>query len=203
MASIRFLTNEAGKVDGLAYAGFETFKGSPYTSCARETGQNSRDATSNSGLVRVGFELKHIVRDDVPFADELAHSIRCCLDAPQNDKTREHLERSLAAISGPTVKVLTISDTNTTGLTGPTDDPHSVFTALVKGDGITLKPDETSAGSYGIGKNAAYAVSELQTVIYSTCYKSVDSEDPRFAAQGRLRLISHTDGLKKCSAEGY
>lgn len=202
MAGVRFLTNEANKVEGLAYAGFETFRGAPYTSCARETGQNSRDAMRGSGPVRVTFDLLHIDRTDMPFADELEHAVRCCLEAPQNEKTRTHLERALAAITAEKVKVLRISDTSTTGLTGPVDDPESVFTALVKGDGITNKRDETSAGSFGIGKNAAFAVSDLQTVIYSTCYESTGNT-VRFAAQGRLRLISHTDGQRKCSAEGY
>lgn len=202
MAGIRFLTNEANKVEGLAYAGFETFRGSPYTSCARETGQNSRDAARGAEPVQVSFDLLPIDRADVPFAGELEHAIRCCLRAPQNEKTRAHLERALAAITSPSVKVLRISDTNTTGLTGPVDDPKSVFTALVKGDGITNKRDETSAGSFGIGKNAAFAVSELQTVIYSTRYEDADGT-ARFAAQGRLRLISHADGARKCSAEGY
>lgn len=202
MAGIRFLTNEANKVEGLAYAGFETFRGSPYTSCARETGQNSRDAMRGSDPVRVSFDLLQVDRADIPFADELQHAVRCCLEAPQNEKTKAHLERALAAISSSKVKVLRISDINTTGLTGPIDDPASVFTALVKGDGITNKLDETSAGSFGIGKNAAFAVSELQTVIYSTCYE-VERKQKRFAAQGRLRLISHTDGARKCSAEGY
>jgi hypothetical protein len=88
--------------------------------------------------------------------------------------------------------VLEISDQNTTGLIGPTTDSTSVFAALVKGDGVTNKLDVTSAGSFGIGKNAAYAVSDLQTVIYSTCYCL--KGEKKFAAQGRLRLISHTDG---------
>lgn len=202
MIEIRFLTNEANKVEGLAYAGFETFRGSPYTSCARETGQNSRDAAQSDKAVKVSFDLLSIDRNEVPFADELEHAIGCCLESPQNDKTKAHLDRAMAAISAPSIKVLRISDVHTSGLTGPVDDAASVFTALVKGDGITNKPDETSAGSFGIGKNAAFAVSVLQTVIYSTCYK-VDEEDRRFAAQGRLRLISHTNGGRKCSAEGY
>lgn len=203
MAEIRFLTNEAGKVEGLAYAGFETFKGSPYTSCARETGQNSRDAAL-AQPVSVRFNLLAIPRRDVPFADELEHSIECCLASPHDQKTRQHLERALKTIRASEVKVLEISDRNTTGLTGPTTDPRSVFAALVKGDGVTNKADETSAGSFGIGKNAAFAVSDLQTVIYSTRYMDIPAGGTeRFAAQGRVRLISHTDGPRKLSAEGY
>jgi hypothetical protein len=203
MTEIRFLTNEARKIEGLAYAGFETFKGSPYTSCARETGQNSRDAASSAGTVKVSFDLLELQRQQVPFADHMQHSIECCLKAPQDEKTSAFLHRAHQKISDRTIKVLRISDVNTTGLTGPVDDAKSVFTALVKGDGVTNKPDPTSAGSYGIGKNAAYAVSDLQTVVYSTRYPEKDSGKTRFAAQGRLRLISHTDADKEFSAEGY
>lgn len=203
MSKIRFLKNEANKVEGLAYAGFETFRGSPYTSCARETGQNSRDAASGSAPVQVAFNLRNIPRSEIPFADQLQHSIACCLASARDEKTKSHLERARAHIMAPMLKVLEIADLNTTGLTGPVNDESSVFAALVKGDGITNKSDPTSAGSYGIGKNAAYAVSDLQTVIYSTCYQEAQAKEISFAAQGRLRLISHTDGEEKLSAEGY
>jgi hypothetical protein len=201
MAEIRFLLNEASKVEGLAYAGFETFRGSPYTSCARETGQNSRDAGDETVVVR--FTLHSMARSEVPFADDLQRSINCCLAEPQDEKTKRHLERALETISAPVIKVLEISDKNTTGLSGPTTNPQSVFAALVKGDGVTKKLHETSAGSFGIGKNAAFAVSDLQTVIYSTRYVEKKTQEEKFAAQGRLRLISHLDGDKSCSAEGY
>lgn len=203
MAKVQFLKNEANKVEGLAYAGVETFRGSPYTSCARETGQNSRDAVAGDAPVQVTFNLHEIARADVPFADQLQHAIECCLRAPRDAKTKEHLERAREQITAPTIKVLEIADLNTTGLTGPVEDENSVFAALVKGDGVTNKSDPTSAGSYGIGKNAAYAVSGLQTVIYSTCYKTNNPDQTCFAAQGRLRLISHVDGSQKLSAEGY
>lgn len=203
MANIEFLTNQANKVEGLAYAGFETFRGSPYTSCARETGQNSRDAPAGAETVCVRFNLREVPRAEIPFAVHLQHSIECCLLDPRDEKTRLHLERAHQTISGPMIKVLEIADFNTTGLTGPVDDPHSVFAALVKGDGVTNKADATSAGSFGIGKNAAFAVSDLQTVIYSTRWHNQEADELAFACQGRLRLISHTDGDTKLSAEGY
>ena len=203
MAEIRFLTNEAGKTEGLAYAGFETFRGSPYASCAREMGQNSRDASAGDGPVHVQFRLHLLKNSEIPFAKQLLHSISCCLQSPQDEKTRQHLERARKTLESQYIRVLEISDTNTTGLTGPIDNEFSVFNALVKGDGITNKRDETSAGSFGIGKNATYAVSDLQTVAYSTLYKDLNGTPTKFAAQGRLRLISHRDGEKKYSAEGY
>jgi hypothetical protein len=46
-------------------------------------------------------------------------------------------------------------------------------------------------------------VSQLQTVIYSTRYQMPGNAETEFAAQGRLRLISHRDGEGRWSAEGY
>jgi len=204
MSEMRFLLNQANKVEGLQYAGFETFKGSPYTSCARETGQNSRDASvSSDEPVRVSFNKLSIPTSAIPFLETLNGAIALCLNDPQDEKTRAHLERAHKHTRSSHVDILEISDTNTTGLTGPTDDSHSVFAALVKGDGVTVKTDTASSGSFGIGKNAAFAVSELQTVIYATCWQPPGSEDLKFAAQGRVRLISHNDGPSKLSAEGY
>jgi hypothetical protein len=145
LSKIQFLKNEANKVEGLAYAGFETFRGSPYTSCARETGQNSRDAALGDAPVQVAFNLLEVPRSEIPFANQLQRSIDCCLKSPRDQKTKVHLERARAQIMAPTVKVLEIADLNTTGLTGPVDDESSVFAALVKGDGVTNKSDPTSA----------------------------------------------------------
>lgn len=202
MAVIEFLRNEARKVEGLAYAGFETFRGSPFISCARETGQNSRDARAGEDAVKVSYDLLELPREEVPFADDLEASVKACLNSTNDEETLRHLERALDQISSDTIRMLRISDENTTGLTGPVEDPESVFTALVKGDGVTNKADVDSAGSFGIGKNAAFAVTDLQTVIYSTCWQDDDGER-QFAAQGRLRLISHERDGNGWSAEGY
>ena len=53
---LKFLTNEAGEKEGLGDAGIETFRDSPYASCAREAGQNSRDAAREKP-VRMTFNV--------------------------------------------------------------------------------------------------------------------------------------------------
>lgn len=198
---IRFLKNQARKVEGLGYSGLETFKGDPYASCVRETGQNSMDARLGSDTVRIDIRLHDIDRDQIPFADELAEVVDACLRENTDERTTEHFESARHIVAAKVWKVLEISDSNTTGLTGPLDDMHSVFNVLVKGDGVTNKLDPTSAGSYGIGKNAAVAVSSLQCVIYST---AADAEgEQMFAAQGRVRAISHKRNDVFYGAEGF
>lgn len=198
---IVFLENQARKVEGLGYSGLETFKGDPYASCVRETGQNSMDARLAAGAVKIEIRLHEIQRTHIPFADELAEVIDACLCENTDERTREHFESAKSIVEADVWKVLEISDSNTTGLTGPLDDMHSVFNVLVKGDGVTNKLDPTSAGSFGIGKNAAVAVSSLQCVVYST---AAESESGRmFAAQGRVRAISHRRGDVFYGAEGF
>ena len=51
-----FLKNEAGEAEGLNDPGIETFRDSPYSSVARETGQNTRDVRADTSKpVRMAF----------------------------------------------------------------------------------------------------------------------------------------------------
>lgn len=98
--------------------------------------------------------------------------------------------------------MLEIADRSTTGLVGPPDEEETPFHSLVKASGVTAKDTVDSGGSFGIGKNASFAVSDLQTVFYATTYKNGESE--AFAAQGKVKLVSHTDpDGKKQRATGY
>jgi hypothetical protein len=100
------------------------------------------------------------------------------------------------------VPTLLIADFNTTGLTGPAQK-GTVFQSLVKGSGVSRKTSDTSGGSFGIGKNAAFAVSDLQAVFYSTRYIAPDGSTP-FLAQGKVSLMSHTDAAGEPRlAEGF
>ena len=61
--------------------------------------------------------------------------------------------------------------------------------------GVSLKPEvEGAGGSHGIGKYAPFAVSDLRTVFYWTCYQQNGSNVEYF--QGKSVLMSHmnTDG---------
>lgn len=88
------------------------------------------------------------------------------------------------------VSILTVEDYGTTGLIGPsvTGKP---FHALIKGSGVSQKSSADAGGSFGIGKNAAFAVSQLRTVFYSTLYQLNGAT--HHLAQGKSILVSHTD----------
>ncbi|MEN5300692.1 hypothetical protein [Pseudomonas sp. TWI628] len=190
---LEFLKNEAGEQEGLSDAGIETFRDDPYASCAREAGQNSRDAgLSNGAPVRMTFDLTQEPCRNLPFYDTLAAALDCCYSQAHTEKEKEFFKNACAVASQDTIPVLRISDYNTKGLTGPPEKIGSVFNSLLKSSGISTKDSETSGGSYGIGKNATFAVSDLQTVMYSTLYIG-DQGKPCFAAQGKVKLVSHQD----------
>lgn len=200
-----FLTNEAGEDEGLGHAGIETYKDAPYASVARECGQNSSDAAL-AKPVAMTFDLLAIPVADYPLHAAQKTAIAQCLTKARfkkDVKEIEFFERASAVLSGATIPLLRISDRNTKGLIGPSV-PGTPFHSLVKSSGVSNKDSEASGGSFGIGKNAAFAVSELQTVFYSTVYNDPTTQAKTFLAQGKTILVSHTDAEGQSKrATGY
>ena len=87
--------------------------------------------------------------------------------------------------------MLTVSDFNTTGLTGPREEV-SPFHSLVKSSGVSNKEDDTSGGSFGIGKSAAYSASDLQTVFYATSYiNAAGRKTVRLSRQDEVPILQN------------
>lgn len=195
MPELRFLPNDAGEGEGLSDAGIETFRADPFPALARETGQNSRDAHDRERCpdlpVRIVIEKVLVPTETLPDVDKYREVVEHCLRMATErtiQKEIEFFERARNVLGESTLGILLVSDFNTTGLTGPSKD-GSPFHSLVKSSGVSNKEDETSGGSFGIGKSAAYAASDLQTVFYSTCFD--DRGGTRtFACQGKTKFRS-------------
>lgn len=193
-----FPRNDADEDEGLANAGIEFFRDSPYSGIARECGQNSLDAaasdpvTGSNQHVVLEFSRRTIERRAIPAVDQLAAAIASCVrraNEHKEEKEMEFFSRAQKLLSGETIDVLQISDSGTKGLRGPSRQ-GTPFHALVKASGVSEKADKGAGGSFGIGKNAAYAVSALRTVFYSTWYQD-DSGLDVFLCQGKAILASH------------
>jgi len=201
---LEFLENQAGEIEGLGHAGIETFRDTPFTSCAREAGQNSLDAADGKP-VRLEFRKHMISAEDIPDIGKLRETITQCLKAARqggSEKDEDFFENAGSVVAQEAFDILEISDFNTTCLEGPPNEPGSKFHSLVKSSGKSNKSSETSGGSFGIGKNASFAVSDLRTVFYSTVYLADGQE--RTAVQGKIQLVSHTDAEgKDRTAKGY
>ncbi|MCG8391719.1 MAG: hypothetical protein MI745_01410, partial [Pseudomonadales bacterium] len=207
----QFLRNEAGEDEGLADAGIETFRDAPFAGLARECGQNSIDAARHSGpggdtdRVTIRFRKESVPIEAVPDIAGFRATVDACLCRARDrgdEKEIQFFERARRIVSAAHIDLLHVIDEGTTGLIGPCE-PGTPYHALIKAKGVSKKGDDTSGGSFGIGKNAAYAVSALRTVFYSTVY--TDSAcGKQFLAQAKAILVSHKKGPgQEHSATGY
>lgn len=200
MTGWKFLPNPGLEEEGLGHAGIETFKGSPFPGVARECSQNSLDAAAKgqdqgASTVHLIFRLLDVPAGEVPGLKDLASSVGACLSHAKKKKRKKETEfftRAAALVEQKTLPVLLVEDYGTTGLRGPAVE-GSPFHALVKSSGVSQKNVADAGGSFGIGKNAAFAISSLRTVFYSTHYTD-DQGNDCYLAQGKSILISHEDG---------
>ena len=184
-----FPPTNGGRVDGFNDPGVAHFNGAPLASLARETLQNSLDATTGAGLpVHVTFELVDLDPKSID-GDDIRRTIKACLQtAEQNEDSTacSALELALKNIQLKKIPCLRVFDRQTTGLR----DDH--WRALVKMQGMSHKPGvEGAGGSHGIGKYASFAVSALRTVFYWTSFATTNGGQEKF--QGKSVLMSHTD----------
>lgn len=194
--SFAFLPNPAEEDEGMGHAGIQTYRNDPYAGTARETGQNSRDVAETLP-VRIRYDLLEIGRADMPAIDELQSIVeRCLAQSAGKEKETGFFSQALQVVKANNFKVLRIADSNTTGAAGPSVKGKP-FHSLLKASGVSVKTADFSGGSFGIGKNAVFAVSDLQTVFYSTVYQAHGKA--HFLAQGKSILVSHVgeDGHPK------
>ncbi len=194
-----FPVDSGDQWQGFNDPGIEHFRGSPFGNLAREIIQNSLDAAVGSAPVSVSFEVREIPLDEIPDIDELKGTVRRCSIAEGNDgkKAQEFFSTALKVLSGKRVPVLSIIEKNTTGIRGPYRNGTPYF-AYMKATGQSKKEMREGGiglGSYGIGKLAPFAVSDLRTIFVSTVFESGST----FAqyTQGKALLTSHLDQQKR------
>ena len=164
-----FPSNNNGKISGISEAGIETFRGKQLKSLAREICQNSLDAKEASkDKVIVEFELYEVSFKDDPRINGLKEYFKLAKEYwKENEKTIRFLEKAEKNFKKDKIRVLRISDYNTTGLVDSDKKKNSTWNNLVKSSGVSDKTG-SSGGSYGIGKSAPFACSDLRTVFYNT-----------------------------------
>ncbi len=193
---LEFLENSGGEAEGLSDAGIETFRESPFAAVARETGQNSRDARDKvDEPVVLKFDVISIPECEFPSIDDYRTVVGLCFAKSKNaDREKEigFFKNAVEILKNSELRVLRIADFNTKGVRGPCEEGRP-FHTLAKTDGMSVKEEIGSGGSFGIGKNAAFALSDLQTVFLSTRYREDGSDSDSVLCMGKTQLISHTD----------
>ena len=188
-----------GNQSGNNIAAITMFKGSGIMDgLAREVCQNSLDARDKSLAdsipVKVKFELVKIEKSDFPmfegYQESLSNSIDYWKTSPlSTPKIMEFLDNIQTSLNEDTIPMLVMSDYNTVGLNGVDakidEGEKSFWDLLVNTEGISIKQDDNSAGSFGIGKNAPFAYSALNLVFYNTL-----AQDGGRAFEGVTRLVT-------------
>lgn len=181
--------NNAGD-DGINDAGIETFSAKAEVANIREVIQNSIDQISdeakNAGKpVEVEFDDFFVEPSNFPNKVEFVSILDKCIESSENnDDVKKFFVQSKHVFDKP-IRVLRISDFNTTGLDGAEDDDRNKsWHSLIKSKGHSNK-NMNSGGSFGIGKSAPFTCSSLRTVFYGSKVDNVESYI------GVARLISH------------
>jgi len=182
---LRFPLLSGGKPRGVNSSGIAAFKGDPAKSLAREWAQNAIDAFHQTFPIELDFELKEYSINDLPCFDELKKSIEASAKYWPKQKQEQRFCAQVLDKFTDRIPVLVITDRGTTGLRGGDNEQSGQWFGLVEGTETSVG-DEGRGGSYGIGKNAAFAASWFQTVFFST--HSVDNE---FAFKGVSVLMTH------------
>ena len=169
----RFAASGFGNYKGMSTGDAETFRKSPFKSFGREILQNSIDARySDENPTVVEFSTFFINVADIPGINTYKDAIRRCKEywADSHPEYIEEYEKIDDLLSREKIECLRISDFNTTGLIGINSDDRKSnhFLALAKGSGVSEKGNENSGGSKGVGKNAAFLLSTLKMIFYST-----------------------------------
>lgn len=189
-----FPVDEAGTWNGISDPSMEHFTGSRLQHLGREVPQNTLDARLDPKLpARIAVSVRKIETSKLPGIEDLRLAVKRCQRSEVNvadDKGRKFLEAAEKLFSGRDLNVLQIRDFNTTGVQGPCEVGKPFF-AMLKATGQSQKGD-TATGSYGIGKYAPFAVSELRTVFVSTVWLDPDGKHHHYV-QGKAVLMSHLD----------
>lgn len=172
----------------------ENFRDHSLASMTREVCQNSLDAVVDSKRpVTVKFKDFEILTKDLPGYETLKNEILPAAKAEwlEDKKTQQLVQKMENCLSKEKIRVLKVSDYNTTGL------KHGNWESLVEQVGSSFKSDEGSAGSFGIGKAAPFAVSQLWMVFYST--KVGNSRK----SIGVMQFVSFEKGSEVTQGPGY
>lgn len=170
-----FVSNLNAGDDGFNDAGIETFNDDQVQSMVREVIQNSIDQHVGTKPVIVEFDDFEISNDTFPGYNQFSEILQACLSQADEERVEHYFYNRACSVLQQPIKVLRISDFNTTGLIGAdTGETNLPWHNLVKAKGSSNKENK-SGGSFGIGKSAPFACSKLRTVFYGSKVDDVES----------------------------
>lgn len=171
--------------EGFNDAGILTFNSHAINSLVREQFQNSNDAKAkgeNKVVIRIDYCC--IPKEDIPGLEQFIELLG--LVEKENQNQKKFFKKATDSLTERGIPFLVYSDSKTTGLKGKEEDNDSSFVACVLSEGKSAKESGNAGGSFGIGKNAIYGISNLRTVFYSSLNTEGD-----YIFQGVAKLASY------------
>lgn len=169
MIGWHFPPNNDGIAAGANDGAIDAFSGNKLSSIVREAIQNSLDAKlPGSNPVRVQFKANKVRKTNFSGFSDIKDHLTSCVKIARKQKLAvavKFYENAIKKIDATAnVNILCIQDDNTTGLTGPIDEPWGNWFAMTKGAGISQKSNAASLGSYGHGSKALFAFSDARMI---------------------------------------
>ena len=203
-----FGNNDTRENEGPNNSGITNFTDDRIGGLVREIIQNSIDARlSDTKSVEVDFVLKDLPTTHLDLAGLKQSMVASRKSHAIDDRHKVQFRRGIKtldrAVKKGTINALTVTDKNTTGASDKKDQ-RDKWHSLTKTVGLSTKDTRDSGGSFGVGKHAAFAVTDLRTVLYSTAYRedgTAGSIRRRFT--GKSILVSHKVEDNEYRASGW
>lgn len=162
-----------------------------YANPIRELLQNSLDASrdANKEICEINICIKTIFKNQIPHIDDYKQVLKQAIETAKsqnsyNENSKQRVKSIKDALKQNEFQVLMFSD-NGKGM----EKNH--INAMLAG-GVSIKANEESSGSYGVGNLSSYSLSSLRYVLYATKYKN-DSGEIKSLFTGSPILAGHKE----------
>lgn len=163
-----------------------------YANPIRELLQNSLDASREAGNSKceINVYIERIPKSQIPHIGEYERVLEKAIQTARNQRSyntnsEQRVKPIQGALNEETLKVLLFSD-NGAGMR------QEQLEAILTG-GVSIKEDEKSGGSFGVGNLSSYSLSSLRYVLYATKHKD-ERNGTNCLFTGSPILAGHKDG---------
>lgn len=178
---------------------------------AMETLQNPKDQALDGEMAEVVYRLSRVTGADlecfletIGWHSELKPRFQQIAEKHGEQKIGRRIGTALSNFDEKELFLLSISDYNTTGLTGE-ENARGHFTALCRNNLDSVKDEGASrGGTFGLGKAAYWIASELSLVFFNSDLHEPTSDGHQWGRVfGRCELTWHELGEQQFAGPGW
>lgn len=158
----------------------------------RELLQNSLDAGKGKNQLQIDIYIEKIKKENIPHIQDYKETLEKAIETQKSKKSYNRNSRQVVAFIEEALKkkeldVLMFVD-NGNGMN------QKILEGLL--DERSIKEDESSGGSFGVGHLTSYFLSSLRYILYATKYKEGNGDIKQFYT-GSPILAGHSDNADR------